>query len=286
LSSFIDSVLFFVFCFLFFVFCRIKDYNVEISSQKSELTALRVKVDDAQAQLAAAHCEADTQSSQLSKLMARHDELVQTQQTVDTDRCQIQEQIRAVLLYCGQTPTPPIDPSIAKSELEHSTSVSADETMRRVTEKVGEEARSRLMETRSGLAPCTVEGDIATTDSSLQSIRARIDEYAKAKHDIEEQIEEQHRATHGVHQQYALEKHQLAQAQAGVRQVCGQYGVLLQELEDQVEQYKQQRHVAEHVLRECSFALEVAVDTMNQKVCVTITTICVCVLFSVTIINL
>lgn len=170
-----------------------------------------------------------------------------------------------MLLYCGQTP--PIDSSTTRMENNPSTIISAEDTMRETAGRVVEEARSKLTDTETLSAVPIVNGDEgALADNSLAAIRARIEAYAKSKHDIEQQIEEQHRATHGVHQQYAQEKHELAQAQAGVRQVCAQYGVLLKELEGQAEQYKHQRSEAERVLRECSFSLEMAVDTMTQKV--------------------
>lgn len=225
--------------------------------QRAEIAALRLELDDAQVQLAAAHCESEQQAEQLARLHGQGKELQQAQGRADAERDQMQGQIRAVLLYCGGVPLPPSPPA------------TADEALRMVAEQVSEEARPSIIRSElesTSAAGSASHGGGAPADNSLADIRARIERCAKAKHEVEQQIEEQHRATHGVHQRYAQEKHQLEQSQAGVRTVCAQYSVLLRELEAQAVGHNRQRHEAERVLRECSLALDMAMDTMRQKV--------------------
>ena len=229
--------------------CRIRDYNEEIRNRKSELDLAKEELDDKQAQLAAAHCEADTQSGELSRLMSQRDQLQNANTLVNAEYSEMQEQIRAVLAYCGQ-----------------STPISNPITVDRLDEE----------ESTINPLPTNESGVSNLNDSTLADIRARIQSYAQAKHDIEQQIEEQHRATHGVHQQYADKKRQLDQSQREVDKVCAQYKALLNELQSQAEAYVQQRHEAEHVLRECSFALEMAVDNLNMKVILMPTFIFIC----------
>lgn len=263
---------------------RIREYNHEIDNQKAELSALRLEIDDKQVQLAAAHCEAESHGSELSRLLSRREQLQQERDETDAARCQVQEQIRAVLLYCGQAPPP----AAAVSEppgLKAGAPLkpcSAEETLRLSSQRVAQEMQSQLQEATVSELPAmtTPSGDgdenididhdtpslVIPAESSLADIRARIETYAQTKLGVEQQIEEQLRATHGVQQQYAQEKLQLERAQTDVQTVSAQYCVLLQELQSQAEEYSQQRHDAEGVLRECSFALDMAVDTMNQKV--------------------
>ena len=240
---------------------------------------MRLDIDDKQVQLAAAHCEADSQGSELSLLLSKREQLQCEQDETDTTRFQVQEQIRAVLLYCGQAPSHVASEGTQPTASALANASNAQDALRQSSQQVTREMQNQL-QVAAGLAssPVTLSSGKSGDDidsaidmsppaeNSLADIRARIEAYAQTKLGVEQQIEEQLRATHGVHQQYAMEKSELERAHTEVQTVSAQYGVLLQELQNQAEVYSQQRHEAEGVLRECSFALDMAVDTMTQKV--------------------
>jgi septal ring factor EnvC (AmiA/AmiB activator) len=245
------------------------------------LSALRLEIDHMQVELTAVHCEAETSSAQLSRVDARQKELQVEQDQVDQERCRVQEQIRAVLMFCGQVPPPRVHhPTTITDTGSGTCTVTAEKSLRQSSQHVVKEANIKLKinDLSSSSLPLVAHDNVDEIninddddndndgDDSLAAIRARIDTCSQTKHSIEQQIEDQHRATHGVQQQFALQEQQLAQSQKDAKTVSSQYGILLRELESQSEEYRGQRQEAERVLRECSFALDMAVDTMNQKV--------------------
>lgn len=219
----------------------INDYKAEISSRNSELSAARIELDEVQAQLAESQLKFEENRGKLSTL-SKQKESFQIEHDEAVSRLgNIQEQIRAVLIFCGQE--------------ESKDATSRDSTV--FTEDFARLKRSRQDDGSNG--------EIFDAVQSLNEIRAQINKFTQVKHQIEEEIEHQHKQTHDVQNEFAKEKHMLELSRSEASKVCSQYSGLLHELDRKNQEYLSQRGEAEQVLKECSHALEIASDTVRRK---------------------